>query len=118
MLTLPIKKKWFDMILSGEKKEEYREITPYYETRFKNLWKGSLIGGLEERKIMFRNGYSKNSPSFIAKCSAKIGTGNPKWGAEEGKLYYILEIHEICLSEHLAEERQNEARRSNSRITI
>ena len=25
MLTLPIKKKWFDMILSGEKKEEYRE---------------------------------------------------------------------------------------------
>lgn len=29
MLTLPIKKKWFDMIISGEKKEEYREITPY-----------------------------------------------------------------------------------------
>lgn len=26
MLTLPIKKKWFDMILSGEKKErEYEE---------------------------------------------------------------------------------------------
>lgn len=25
MLTLPIKKKWFDMIVSGEKKEEYRE---------------------------------------------------------------------------------------------
>ena len=24
MLTLPIKKKWFDMILSGEKHEEYR----------------------------------------------------------------------------------------------
>jgi hypothetical protein len=23
MLTLPTKKKWFDMILSGEKKEEY-----------------------------------------------------------------------------------------------
>lgn len=53
------------MILSGEKKEEYREITPYYEARFKNLWKGSLIGGLAERKIMFRNGYSKNSPSLL-----------------------------------------------------
>lgn len=24
MLTLPIKKKWFDLILSGEKTEEYR----------------------------------------------------------------------------------------------
>ena len=29
MLTLPIKKKWFDMIRSGEKKEEYRCITAY-----------------------------------------------------------------------------------------
>ena len=34
MLTLPIKKKWFDMIVSGEKKEEYREIKPYYDSRF------------------------------------------------------------------------------------
>lgn len=34
MLTLPIKKKWFDMIKSGEKKEEYREIKPYYASRF------------------------------------------------------------------------------------
>lgn len=25
MLILPIKRKWFDMIKSGEKKEEYRE---------------------------------------------------------------------------------------------
>ncbi len=28
MLVLPIKKKWFDMICSGEKKEEYREGKP------------------------------------------------------------------------------------------
>lgn len=38
MLILPIKKKWFDMILSGEKKEEYRDIKEYYETRFQNLF--------------------------------------------------------------------------------
>ena len=31
MLILPIKKKCFDMIVSGEKKEEYREIKPYYD---------------------------------------------------------------------------------------
>ena len=37
MLTLPIKKKWFDMILSGEKKEEYREIKPYYDSRFYHI---------------------------------------------------------------------------------
>ena len=32
MLTLPIKKKWFDMIASGEKKEELRESKAYLET--------------------------------------------------------------------------------------
>lgn len=37
MLILPIKKKWFDKIQSGEKKEEYREIKPYYTTRFRNV---------------------------------------------------------------------------------
>ena len=36
MFILPIKKKWFDMILSGEKKEEYREIKPYYRSRLIN----------------------------------------------------------------------------------
>ena len=38
MLTLPIQKKWYDMILSGEKREEYREIKEYYEIRFQNLF--------------------------------------------------------------------------------
>ena len=33
MLTLPIKRKWFDMICRGEKREEYREATEYYRTR-------------------------------------------------------------------------------------
>lgn len=38
MLTLPIMGKWFNMILSGEKQEEYREIKPYYKTRFKKIF--------------------------------------------------------------------------------
>jgi len=33
-LKLTIKKKWFDMILSGEKTEEYRDIKPYWFNRF------------------------------------------------------------------------------------
>lgn len=83
------------MILSGEKKEEYREIKPYYDSRFEKLWQGSLIGGKAERKIMFRNGYSKNCSSFIATCTISKGTGNQEWGAEPGKQYYVLQIHEV-----------------------
>ena len=37
MLILSIKKQWFNMIKEGKKKEEYREIKPYYTTRFKNI---------------------------------------------------------------------------------
>lgn len=95
MLILPIKKKWFDMILSSEKKEEYREIKPYYTKRFQNLWQGSLIGGEAERDILFRNGYSKDSPSFVATCKLYTGTGKPEWGADPGKRYYILTIQDI-----------------------
>lgn len=104
MLILPIKKKWFDMILSGEKKEEYRECTKYYKGRFFNLFDiidecdGDLINPFEEkpeREIMFRNGYSKNSPSFVAKCTLSVGTGKEEWGAEKDKKYFILTVQEI-----------------------
>lgn len=103
MLILPIKKKWFDMILSGEKKEEYREIKPYYKSRFEHdfdviEYHGKYINAFEEnpvREIMFRNGYSKTSPSFIARCTLDIGQGKKEWGAGKGKQYFILTIHEI-----------------------
>jgi hypothetical protein len=95
MLILPIKKKWYDMIHSGEKKEEYRKLSPYYEVRFKNLWQGSLIGFAAKRHIIFRNGYSRKSPSFIATVTLDIGEGRTEWGAKKGKNYYILKIHSI-----------------------
>jgi hypothetical protein len=33
VLHLTLKKKWFDMIASGEKKEEYREDKEYWRRR-------------------------------------------------------------------------------------
>lgn len=32
-LYLPLKKEWYNMIESGEKKEEYREINNYWKSR-------------------------------------------------------------------------------------
>lgn len=99
MLVLPIKKKWFDMILSGTKKEEYREIKPYYKSRFKNIFNmvpHSFIPTTDvPKEIMFRNGYSKESPYFIAECTLDIKKGKEEWGAEKDKEYYVLTIVEI-----------------------
>ena len=33
MLTLPIKKCWFDLIVSGVKDEEYRDCTDFYHSK-------------------------------------------------------------------------------------
>ena len=103
MLTLPIKKKLFDMILSGEKKEEYREIKPYYDSRFnpyiadignvKIIRMNCGTGFIKvDDEIIFRNEYSANSPKI--KCRVKInkGYGKEEWGAEHNKKYYVLKI--------------------------
>ena len=109
MLTLPIKKGWYDLIAGGVKKEEYREIKPYYDTRFMNLFgaiwvDGELLQGQqvpeEIRKepvqcVIFRNGYSADAPQIRALCSLRAGEGREEWGAVPGKRYYILEIKEI-----------------------
>ena len=91
MLTLPIKKKWFDMILSGEKKEEYREIKPYYDSRLNkkvNFCESTGYGYY----ILLRNGYSKNSPTLKVSCIVTKGYGKEEWGAEPNKEYYVLKI--------------------------
>lgn len=100
MLVLPIKKEWYDLILCGEKREEYREIKPYY---FSRLYSAGLLDhyGLPVRNadawVMFRNGYSKDSPNFVARVTVEIKTGRTEWGAEAGKNYYVLRILEIRL---------------------
>ena len=93
MLTLPIKKKWFDMIKSGEKKEEYREIKPYWTKRLGFISNDEKTKVYQVNKyILLRNGYSRNSPTL--KCYVKINVdyGKPEWGAEPNKEYYVLKI--------------------------
>lgn len=111
MLVLPIKKQWFEMIASGVKKEEYREIKPHYDKCLGNQVIGfpfnkTIIERFEEIKkydptqfknfeVIFRNGYRKDSPKIKCKCKLKIGQGRVEWGAEPNINYYILEILEI-----------------------
>jgi len=93
MLTLPIKKKWFDMIESGEKKEEYRAASLYYIVRFGFDYCLALQFQTSYQTLRLRNGYSKNSP--ILECAVKIdyGFGKPEWGAPKDECF-IIEIRE------------------------
>lgn len=90
MLTLTIKKKWFDMIKNGIKKEEYREINKYYDSRFDKHFYIDRV--LTPNYIIFRNGYKKDSPKIKCLCSLAQGFGKEEWGAILEHGYYILEI--------------------------
>ena len=106
VLTLTISKEWFDLIASGVKNEEYREIKPYWAERLLYIdksvvgviksfkeWKSKksiegLIGGGLRLKIfqfkhythvLFINGYGKNRPR-IEKEIVSITIGKPKKG--------------------------------------
>lgn len=88
MLTFPITKKWLDLILSGEKKEEYRDLSAFYISRL-----GKFKGETIEVKLL--NGYSSKSPYVIIKCIVTVGEGETAWGAVTGKYYFVLKIIEI-----------------------
>lgn len=98
-LKLTLKRKWFDMIKSGEKKEEYREIKPYWFVRlvfqFEKVFKyctgydwhdnfyrnegvdhicknkSSMIGFIPVDEVQFFNGayFSESLPNFNIECT-------------------------------------------------
>lgn len=117
-LHLTLKKKWFDMILSGEKKEEYREIKPYWIKRLiapEFAWNSLTKEDRESHlyacpngfynhfdTITFKNGYAGNAPEMIIELkSIKIHYGVPDWGASVGIEYFVLELGDIISTKNI-----------------
>lgn len=90
VLHMTLKKKWFDMIASGEKKEEYREIKPYWASR---------IEGKEFDVVCFRNGYAKDAPTIVVDfLGLGYGLGRPEWGAGKDPVF-ILKLGDVLGSD-------------------
>lgn len=123
-LQLSLKTEWFEMTKSGVKKEDYREINEYWIKRLMNKEfhspTGDFVLGItvdflqmnegvdsDQMKNVFKPftlnimtlGYPKaDDTSRILKLEHKgieIMTGNPDWGAVEGKLYFVIKHGEI-----------------------
>ena len=95
ILHLTLKKQWFDMIASGEKKEEYREIKPHWKAR---LCCGfpTLLSEKDFDVVKFTNGYSKNAPCITLSWEGMdVREGRPEWGAEPRKKYFVIKLGEI-----------------------
>ena len=87
VLHLTLKKKWFWMIVSGEKKEEYREIKPYWIKRLKE----SDEAFKQFDVVCFRNGYSKSASKVWVRCNGiRVGDAKPEWSDNwKGKVFII-----------------------------
>lgn len=98
ILTLVLKGKWFDMIASGEKREEYRD---------RNVWEKRIINWLRRYNqqceirylvVAFQRGYRKPSMWFELKY---VGTENairdkhkhPEWG-EPKTPHFVISLGE------------------------
>lgn len=79
ILHLSLKAKWYNMIESGEKTEEYREIKEY--------WKKRLVGKNYDA-VQFSYGYTKRTMLFRLD-SVSIGIGKPEWGAPETEVFIL-----------------------------
>lgn len=117
-LHLVLKSKWYDMIEIGEKKEEYREIKPYWEKRlldYKKLseWAEKNIMLLRLRQVFFpsrtaienvcrdfprgythiyfHKGYTSITMMFKV-VSIDMGVGNPEWGAPTDRPVFIIKL--------------------------
>ena len=124
-LRLSLKSKWFEMTKAGIKTEDYREINVYWLSRFIMVRGEMYYDELEEicfeikRGIMTPNecfkwadiefrtwdrnimtlGYPKSTDTSriltIEHNGIEIRTGNPEWGAETGKLYFVIKHGKI-----------------------
>ncbi len=86
-LHLNLHAKWFDMIASGEKLEEYREIKPYWTKRlFKH----------DYDTITFSNGFKSDRRQMVVDWTdTNENYGLIKWGAPADKPVYCLNLGPI-----------------------
>lgn len=86
------------MTLSGVKKEEYREIKPFWIKRLNfDVWNNKPFD-----VTRFMNGMAKDAPVFtIEHKGIRIGEGNPEWGAEPGKQYFIIMHGEVLETKNI-----------------
>lgn len=83
ILDLPIKRLYFDQILTGSKTEEFRERTEYWKTR---------LEGREYDEIRFRAGYKSDSPKMYVEWK---GLKKPLRGK-----YYAIQLGKVLKIEN------------------
>lgn len=101
VLNLTIKKRWLDMIASGEKREEYRDIYTRGSQRWQRRIRDAILKD-EFATAIFRAGYRMNSPAVLVRIDDAFpnpvrvppSRPHPEWG-EPLAPHWVIEIGEV-----------------------
>ena len=100
-LHLVLKGKWYDLIASGKKTEEYREPKPYWIKRILDKSSAKLPGltpvssrlslWTKYEWVCFHRGYTSQTMTFKIK-GVTVGMGDVAWGAPVSKAVIIIKL--------------------------
>ncbi|MBQ4199549.1 MAG: ASCH domain-containing protein [Kiritimatiellae bacterium] len=98
-LNLTIRRKWFDLIRIGTKREEFRMCNNQQVVR---LAKEAIRHGLPSNAVaVFRNGYRMDSPALAVRLigmSIRSGdmAAHPEWGEPTGKgSHFVISLGKV-----------------------
>lgn len=101
LLNLTIKRKWFDMILSGDKRDEYREVD---NSQVRNAWEMIALDEYVGYYVMvLRNGYSMGSPALAVQVyDITLRSGDdsihPEWGEPTDRYHFAIMLGDVLKS--------------------
>lgn len=102
VLNLTLKKVWFDMILSGEKKHEYREYKEFWKKRFLITTTHPPVCKHYD-EVIFRNGYSNTSPMMRIKLTGlSYNFGKEEWGGDSKNIQFVLSLGKILETKNIS----------------
>lgn len=101
ILPLVLAGKWYWMIDRGEKTEEYRDRTRYWETRIRKWWR-MRFGTPHKMIVEFRFAYGTNAPRMafevVSVGSASGFAKHPEWGEPTAPHYVIVLGERVALA--------------------
>ena len=114
VLDLSLTYQWYDLIESGRKVEEYRDLRAYYANRLlyhkplgvKEYWDGALAkmrntptynpenlvrdyGARQYDAVRFHRGQGGKQTMLLEFKGLAVGKGNPAWGAPDEDVFII-----------------------------